>query len=105
MPNFERRLGMSSGSLKSSAINTIRKRDEEVFKKTIKGYKKRLFIRSAKDECVVPKFNPTGHTSRAAVYGKRRPTSMFFDHEGKERVPFLLSASREPFTVTNVPFR
>jgi len=43
MPNFERRLGMSSGSLKSSIINTIRKRDEKVFKKTIKGYKKAFF--------------------------------------------------------------
>ena len=85
-------------------VNTIRKRKEDDFKKKIKGYKKALFG-SAKDKCAVPEFKPTGHTSRTAIYGKHRPASMFSGHEGKERAPLLLSASREPFTVTNVPFR
>jgi hypothetical protein len=62
---------MSQGALKSSTVNTKRKRDEEVFKKAIKAY-----FGPAKDKCAVPKFDPIGHTSRTARYGKQRPTSI-----------------------------
>ena len=41
---------MSSRDLKSSTINTIRKRDEEVFKKAIKGYKRLLSDQQKKTE-------------------------------------------------------
>jgi len=77
---------------------------KEFLKKKIKGYEKASFG-SAKDKCAVPKFIPSGHTSHTAMYGKHRPASMFSEQEGKQRAPLLLSASREPFTVTNVPFR
>jgi hypothetical protein len=77
---------------------------KKFLRRQYRDIKKALFG-STKDKCAVPKFDPTGHNSRTAMYGKHGPALTFTEHERKERAPILLSISRETFTLTNVPFR